>query len=164
MAATAEAKKYGRANGEEQTSGPSAALASALGTGSGPTSVPEGEARNVDRASSEDVDDGDKEDGHGFDYSAVLDTNRFTVQVRLGANGETIIDEESLFVQRDDNGEEQEYTQIEESDTTKFVNSGSYGKKVRGSRWSAEETELFYDVGASTVIATGTWSDAADFC
>jgi hypothetical protein len=33
-----------------------------------------------------------------------------------------------------------------ESDNTKFVNSGSYGKRYRGSRWSTDETERFYDV------------------
>ncbi|KAI0308183.1 hypothetical protein B0F90DRAFT_1665059 [Multifurca ochricompacta] len=36
------------------------------------------------------------------------------------------------------------YVHVEESDATKFVNSGSYSKKFRGTRWTAEETELFY--------------------
>ena len=68
------------------------------------------------------------------------------MQVRIGANGETIIDEESLFVNRDEEDDTQNYTHVEESDTTKFVNSLTYSKKTRGSRWSAEETDLFFDV------------------
>ena len=85
-------------------------------------------------------------DADGFDYSQNLATSRFNVQVRIGPNGETIIDEESLFVDRNEEESTENYTHIEESDTTKFVNSGSYGKKFRGSRWSAAETELFYSV------------------
>jgi hypothetical protein len=66
--------------------------------------------------------------------------------VRIGPNGETIIDEESLYVDRDNEEHMEDYTHVEESDTSKFVNSATYGKKYRGSRWSAEETELFFDV------------------
>lgn len=89
------------------------------------------------------------ETGHGFDYSESMATSRFNVQVRIGPNGETIIDEESLFVDRVEGDDSANYTHVEESDTTKFVNSATYGKKFRGSRWSAEETELFFDVRAT---------------
>ncbi|KAF8203017.1 hypothetical protein BJ912DRAFT_942624 [Pholiota molesta] len=68
-----------------------------------------------------------------------------TGSVRIGPNGETIIDEESLVVDRAENDGTENYTHVVESDQTKFVNSGTYGKRYRGSRWSAEETELFYD-------------------
>ena len=84
--------------------------------------------------------------GNGFDYSQGLTTSRYNVQVRIGPNGETVIDEESLVVDRVENDGTDDYTHIIESDHTKFVNSGTYGKRYRGSRWSAEETELFYDV------------------
>lgn len=83
--------------------------------------------------------------GGGFDYSQDLATSRFNVQVRIGPNGETIIDEESLIVDRAEGEDMESYTHVVESDNTKFVNSGSYGKRFRGSRWSAEETESFYD-------------------
>ncbi|KAF5384882.1 hypothetical protein D9615_001314 [Tricholomella constricta] len=83
--------------------------------------------------------------GSGFDYSQNLATSRYNVQVRIGPNGETIIDEESLVVDRTEAEDMTNYTHVVESDHTKFVNSGSYGKRYRGSRWSAEETELFYD-------------------
>ncbi|KAG6332181.1 hypothetical protein ID866_6911 [Astraeus odoratus] len=83
--------------------------------------------------------------GNGFDYSKSISTSRYNVQVRIGPNGETIIDEESLFVDRNAEDETANYTHVEESDVTKFVNSGTYAKRFRGSRWSAEETELFYD-------------------
>ncbi|KAJ7651740.1 hypothetical protein DFH06DRAFT_1134940 [Mycena polygramma] len=59
------------------------------------------------------------------------------VQVRIGPNGETIIDEESLTVDRTED--------VDTTNYTKFVNSASYTKKCRGSRWSAEETDLFYE-------------------
>lgn len=84
--------------------------------------------------------------GGGFDYSQNVSTTRYNVQVRIGPNGEMIIDEESLFVDRNAEEDTTEYTHLEESDATKFVNSGTYAKRFRGSRWSAEETELFYDV------------------
>jgi transcription factor TFIIIB component B'' len=86
------------------------------------------------------------ESGHGFDYSQAVSTSRYNVQVRIGPNGETVIDEESLFIDRNEDEGTENYSHVEESDTTKFVNSGTYGKKFRGSRWSAEETELFFDV------------------
>ena len=84
--------------------------------------------------------------GNGFDYSQGLATSRYNVQVRIGPNGETVIDEESLVVDRVENDGTGDYTHVIESDHTKFVNSGTYAKRYRGSRWSAEETELFYNV------------------
>ena len=57
-----------------------------------------------------------------------------------------IVDDQSLFVDRPEDDDTAGYTHVEESDTSKFVNSATYSKKMRGSRWSAEETELFYDV------------------
>jgi len=93
----------------------------------------------ADTAPSEDT-------GGGFDYSQDLATSRFNVQVRIGPNGETIIDEESLVVDRVEAEDTEDYTHVVESDNTKFVNSGSYGKRFRGSRWSLEETESFYEV------------------
>ena len=90
--------------------------------------------------------------GNGFDYSQGLATSRYNVQVRIGPNGETVIDEESLVVDRVENDGTDGYTHVIESDHTKFVNSGTYGKRYRSSRWSAEETERFFDV--SFYIAT----------
>lgn len=84
--------------------------------------------------------------GNGFDYSQGLATSRYNVQVRIGPNGETVIDEESLVVDRVENDGTDDYTHVIESDHTKFVNSGTYGKRYRSSRWSAEETERFFDV------------------
>jgi len=84
--------------------------------------------------------------GNGFDYSQDLTTSRYNVQVRIGPNGETVIDEDSLIVDRTENQGTENLTHVTESDHTKFVNSATYGKRFRGSRWSGEETELFYDV------------------
>jgi transcription factor TFIIIB component B'' len=93
--------------------------------------------------------------GNGFDYSQGLATSRYNVQVRIGPNGETIIDEESLVVDRVENDGTDDYTHVIESDHTKFVNSGTYGKRYRSSRWSAEETERFFDV--SFLLLTWTF-------
>ena len=90
--------------------------------------------------------------GNGFDYSQGLATSRYNVQVRIGPNGETVIDEESLVVDRVENDGTDDYTHVIESDHTKFVNSGTYGKRYRSSRWSAEETERFFDVGLYIAI------------
>ncbi|OCH86043.1 hypothetical protein OBBRIDRAFT_738768 [Obba rivulosa] len=154
LKAAMEAKKYGR-NVDEEESGANAesqennAGGNAVGTAPGPSAVT---SRSVSRHPSTDggENDGGENDrgentGDDFDYTQNLNTSRFNVQVRIGPNGETIIDEDSLFVNRDEEQDTADYTHVEESDTTKFVNSSTYSKKVRGSRWSAEETELFYD-------------------
>jgi len=73
-----------------------------------------------------------------------MSASKFNVQVRIAPNGETVVDEESLYVDNSAEQETHDYTHIEESDTTKFVNSATHSKKLRGSRWSAMETELFY--------------------
>ena len=138
MRSLMEAKKYGRdEDGDHQDTATSNSI----------PQLPESSDLSeptIERAPSNAliVDD----TGHGFDYSQNMATSRYNVQVRIGPNGETIIDEESLVVDRADADETENYTHIIESDHTKFVNSGTYGKRYRGSRWSTEETELFYDV------------------
>ena len=132
-----ELKKYGReeAESEHDQDGAQpqpvedAASTSTPGTSNAPATAPV-------------LDD----TGSGFDYSQGLATSRYNVQVRIGPNGETVIDEESLVVDRVENDGTDNYTHVIESDHTKFVNSGTYGKRYRGSRWSAEETERFFDV------------------
>ncbi len=132
-----EAKKYGR---EEELEN--------IEEGE---SRPETQAATTNEASSTTLPSPD-DSGNGFDYTQDLATSRFNVQVRIGPNGETVIDEESLVVDRAENDGTENYTHVIESDQTKFVNSGSYGKKYRGSRWSADETELFYDVSPSPLM------------
>jgi transcription factor TFIIIB component B'' len=143
MKSSMQSKKYGVDNGrtlppESSTTHTESARNSSEVGPSVTTHSSSNTQRNVPTA----MDDG----GNGFDYSQSLSTSRFNVQVRIGPNGETVIDEESLFVDRNEEAVTESYTHVEESDTTKFVNSGTYGKKYRGTRWSAEETELFYDV------------------
>jgi transcription factor TFIIIB component B'' len=112
----------------------------------GPASTSAAGSMPIASGSGKDRFTEENSDRHGFDYSQALTTSRFNVQVRIGSNGETFIDEESLFVDRNDEEDTENYTHVEESDHTKFVNSGTYGRKYRGSRWGAEETELFYHV------------------
>ncbi|TFK77327.1 hypothetical protein BDN72DRAFT_39066 [Pluteus cervinus] len=87
------------------------------------------------------------ENTEGFDYSQNLSSSRYNVQIRIGPNGEAVVDEDSLVVDRTEHINTDGYAHVVESDHTKFVNSGTYGKRFRGSRWSADETELFYDYG-----------------
>lgn len=146
-----EAKKYGRNEDDDtaQVRHPEAEPEQIPTTSASPglpsiQSVVSGNLSTVDDTS-----------GQGFDYSQNISTSRYNVQVRIGPNGETIVDEESLFVDRNAEEDTTEYTHVEESDVSKFVNSATYSRRFRGSRWSAEETELFYDVSWSCVAACG---------
>jgi transcription factor TFIIIB component B'' len=139
MKALMELKKYGR---EEDGGDGNTNETSPVDKEAQDAPIPGSSNGVAPQASTPVVDD----TGSGFDYSQGLATSRFNVQVRIGPNGETIIDEESLVVDRTEADDTENYTHVVESDHTKFVNSGSYGKKYRGSRWSAEETESFYDV------------------
>ncbi|KIL71698.1 hypothetical protein M378DRAFT_183062 [Amanita muscaria Koide BX008] len=126
-----ELKKYGR---EQEAEGESQGVAPK----DSETSVPPQEQNTAGATNGADKE-GD------FDYTQGLNAGRFNVQVRIGPNGETIVDEESLVVDRSEVENTQDYTHIVESDMTKFVNSATYSKRFRGSRWSAEETERFFD-------------------
>ncbi|KAI0669753.1 hypothetical protein C8Q78DRAFT_1037674 [Trametes maxima] len=148
MKAIMEAKKYGRNTDEDDERSRDAVNGAALSDPDGPSPTTQGGSAVLDP----DVPDsavGETNEpekvAEVFDYGENMAVSRFNVQVRIGANGETIIDEESLFVNRNEEDQTEEYTHVEESDFTKFVNSATYSKKLRGSRWSAEETELFYD-------------------
>ncbi|KAJ7492417.1 hypothetical protein FB451DRAFT_1218231 [Mycena latifolia] len=142
MKALAEQKKYGKADEEDGNDG-NAAGAATLAEAAAPTDSAEtivGPSKPSEpEPTLADVS------GSGFDYSQDLTASRFTVQVRIGPNGETIIDEESLTVDRTEEADTTNYVHVVESDNTKFVNSASYTKKCRGSRWSAEETDLFFE-------------------
>jgi transcription factor TFIIIB component B'' len=139
MRALMEAKKYGRSEDIEDRNVPAPTVEPSPSTS----------AETLDRPASTSSTPAPAvrpESGFGFDYDNTMATSRFNVQIRIGPNGETIVDEESLFVDRAEEHETDNYVHVEESDATKFVNSGSYSKKFRGTRWTAEETELFYAV------------------
>ncbi|KAJ7070835.1 hypothetical protein C8F01DRAFT_1108019 [Mycena amicta] len=143
MKLIAERKKYGRPEEEEEEE--AAVVSAAAPADNAGTDVPNENVvtENVVQGPSEPVIV--DESGNDFDYSRDLASSRFHVQVRIGPNGETIIDEDSLTVDRAEEVDTSNYVHVVESDQTKFVNSASYTKKCRGSRWSAEETELFYE-------------------
>ena len=145
-----EAKKYGR-NVEDEENAASTQATKEPSTPNPeeppPPATSERTSPEPGPSSSAHVDSGDEQGkGDEFDYSQAMSTSRYNVQVRIGPNGETIIDEDSLFVDHNQEEDTSAYTHVEESDSTKFVNSATYSKKARGSRWSAEETELFFDV------------------
>ncbi|KAL1748983.1 hypothetical protein HDZ31DRAFT_28633, partial [Schizophyllum fasciatum] len=88
---------------------------------------------------------GDGDEDSDDDFYGNLKASEYTTQIRLGAGASIVIDEESTQVDRTADEDTSGYTHVVEHDRTKFINSGTYTKKVRGSRWSAEETDLFYD-------------------
>ncbi|CAE6488724.1 unnamed protein product [Rhizoctonia solani] len=68
-------------------------------------------------------------------------------QIRF-VNGEMVLDEDSQFYDRAGAAvqDEDSMVVVDEADSTRFSNSNSFMKKAgsRGSRWTADETELFY--------------------
>ncbi|KAF8593845.1 hypothetical protein BDV93DRAFT_194542 [Ceratobasidium sp. AG-I] len=67
-------------------------------------------------------------------------------QIRF-VNGEMVLDEDSQFYDRaGPAGNEDAMVVVDEADSTRFSNSASYMRKAgaRGSRWTADETEMFY--------------------
>jgi transcription factor TFIIIB component B'' len=150
MRATMEAKKYGRDEDTEERSASVPAVEPPPSVATPPIAVTPN--RLVHDPSGVSAPEDPPETGHGFDYNHTMATSRFNVQVRIGPNGETIVDEESLFVDRAEEHETDNYVHVEESDATKFVNSGSYSKKFRGTRWTAEETDLFYAVSPFLIL------------
>jgi len=73
--------------------------------------------------------------------------NRFAVQTRI-VDGKIVLDEQSLYANyRDDEQQEREqkhWEVIDEREGDQFVNSASRSKQRRTQRWSAQETEQFY--------------------
>lgn len=64
-------------------------------------------------------------------------------------NGQIVLDTDSLTIERSQN--DQEFYDgamevVEESSMTRKVNSHTYGKRKQSSRWSAPETEMFYEL------------------
>ncbi|KAG8683902.1 Transcription factor TFIIIB component B, partial [Ceratobasidium sp. 423] len=68
-------------------------------------------------------------------------------QIRF-VNGEMVLDQDSQFYDRAGATvqDEDSMVVVDEADSTRFSNSNSFMKKAgsRGSRWTADETELFY--------------------
>lgn len=76
-----------------------------------------------------------------------LDVNRFAPQVRV-VDGRIELDLDSLTVDHAtvDGIEQGPIEYVDESSTSKFVNSATYSNKFRSEKWSEDETELFYKV------------------
>lgn len=90
--------------------------------------------------------EGTNKSANDFSYEESLKASHFAPQVRIGANGEVVLDVESLQVDRSaDPDLVEEYRHVEETDQSRFTNSNSWSKR-RTVRWSKEDTALFYDV------------------
>ncbi|KAI8375940.1 uncharacterized protein BYT42DRAFT_572842 [Radiomyces spectabilis] len=82
------------------------------------------------------------------EQEAGLKESSHALQVRL-VNGKIVLDADSLTVDTSAPAEEVSYEAmevVEETGMTRKVNSRTYGKHVQSPRWSADETERFYDV------------------
>ena len=139
MVVEMEAKKYGKALDPGTMSNPPPS------TSTNPL-LPRAMGDGQTQANNHTTGDSD------FDYSQNMSSSKFNVRVRIGLNGETVVDEESLYVDNSAEQDTHDYVHVEESDTTKFINSATHSKKLRGSRWSAMETELFYDVRSCSAV------------
>ena len=97
---------------------------------------------------------GAEEDELGEDaeeYATRATAVRHAPQIRYDAQGNMVLDEEHLEFDRQADAEEELAGQgplevIVENDRDKFTNHATFSRKPGHSRWSREETELFYDV------------------
>jgi transcription factor TFIIIB component B'' len=138
-----EAKKYGR----DATSKPSRGSDAPQSPGASAHAAPAESA--VGSQATGPVNgsvDGPPHETAALDHNSTTGTSQANAQIRLGADGQIVVDVATLVYDRSDEQGTAHYTEIEESDTTKFVNSSSFGRKSKGSRWSAEATELFFNV------------------
>jgi transcription factor TFIIIB component B'' len=88
------------------------------------------------------------------EYATGARAARHAPQIRYDAQGNMVLDEERLEFDRQVEAEEELAAQgpvevIVENDRDKFTNHATFSRKPGYSRWSREETELFYDVGGS---------------
>ncbi|KAK9696449.1 hypothetical protein K7432_012455 [Basidiobolus ranarum] len=70
----------------------------------------------------------------------------FAPQMRV-VNGKLILDDTSLFVEHaniNSNGSTEPMDVIEESAADRYVNSGTYLRRIKSQRWTPKETEVFY--------------------
>lgn len=75
----------------------------------------------------------------------VPEPTQYAPQLRV-VDGQIVLDQDSLQVERQDQNDRLDEMEIvEEHDSTRLVNSLTWSKKIRGERWSAEETALFFD-------------------
>ena len=110
---------------------------------------------DADADEDELVGDGDGDgDGDEDEYAMRATAVRHAPQVRYDAQGNTVVDEDRLEFDRRAEAEEELAAQgpvevIVENDRDKFTNHATFSRKPGYSRWSKEETQLFYDVRAS---------------
>ncbi|OAV92724.1 hypothetical protein PTTG_02515 [Puccinia triticina 1-1 BBBD Race 1] len=99
-------------------------------------------------AADEEEDDDDDENMVVEEFNVddyVPQASQYAPQLRV-VDGQMVLDQDSLAVDRRDHTPPLDDMEVvEESDATRLVNSNTWSKAVRGERWSADETSLFYD-------------------
>jgi transcription factor TFIIIB component B'' len=115
--------------------------------GRGLTAVDLFGATLVNGAGADEDDLGEDSEEYAMRATAV----RHAPQIRYDAQGNMILDEEHLEFDRQADAEEELAAQgplevVVENDRDKFTNHATFSRKPGHSRWSREETELFYDV------------------
>ncbi len=108
-------------------------------------------ARRLREGAEEGGEEGEeREEASGIEN---LRANRYAAQVRMDENGEIIMDDLTLSVDRYEAAAEEvptgDYQVIEEAERDRFVNGHTWSKRLSGQRWSREETDLFYHVRRS---------------
>ena len=126
----------------------------------GPKPVLPGEGDETSVAGEESVVENTGRNPDEFTYTESLKTSHYAPQVRIGLNGEVVLDTDSLQVDRAADPEiaEEAYSFVEESDQSKFTNSSSWSKR-RTVRWGKEDTAMFYDVCWSGRLRRGADSN-----
>ncbi|KAG0141625.1 hypothetical protein CROQUDRAFT_663585 [Cronartium quercuum f. sp. fusiforme G11] len=76
----------------------------------------------------------------------VPEARQYAPQLRV-VDGQIVLDQDSLQVDRQEDQTHRldEMEIVEENDATRLVNSHTWSRGIRGERWSAHETSLFFD-------------------
>ncbi|ORX95426.1 hypothetical protein K493DRAFT_315003 [Basidiobolus meristosporus CBS 931.73] len=74
-----------------------------------------------------------------------LQESPYAPQMRV-VDGKLVLDDTSLFVEHRQlsNSQGQNLDVVEESAADRYVNSGTYLKRIKSQRWTPQETEMFY--------------------
>lgn len=90
------------------------------------------------------------------DEFAALKDAEMVPQMRIDpTTGDLILDDLGLEVERGGRNEEGTYEVIEEREQDRFFNSATFTKRMRSTRWTAEETAAFHRVSALAHCAYG---------
>lgn len=119
-----------------------------------PDDAPAGEDENEPTAAPAGDDEAPEEEAEEEeDDPNALVASAAAPRVRI-VNGEVVLDEDSLQVERD--VEEDTGPVVQEDDRSRAMASAAYSKRKSAGRWSKKETDKFFDVRGCTPLASLT--------